>query len=167
MSETGAAENQKPTAEPGEGRFLIQKIYIKDISYEAPHTPETFRVEWRPNIDVQLNSDAKGIAENLYEVVLRITVTAKVGENTAFLVEVHQAGIFGVAGFPPDNLKAILGSYCPNVLFPYAREAISDFVSRGGFPQLLLAPVNFDALYLKHLQEGQQKHPQQTTDPMH
>lgn len=136
-------------------QFDIQKVYTKDISFETPNSPDIFRSDWKPDIDVQLNTSAGQLAESFFEVVLTVTVTAKVGERTAFLVEVQQAGIFNIAGMSAEELPAVLGSLCPGILFPYAREAVSDLVTRGGFPQLVLSPVNFDALYYRHVREQQ------------
>jgi preprotein translocase subunit SecB len=135
-------------------QFAIQKIYLKDVSFESPNSPQAFTDgEWKPQINVQINSSHHAIADDTYEVLLNITVTAKHNENTAFLVEVKQAGIFTLSGFPEENLGGMLGAYCPETLFPYAREAISEFISKGGFPQLLLAPVNFNALYSQQMQQ--------------
>ena len=136
-----------------EQRFDIQKIYVKDVSFETPNTPAAFSQEWKPEVNLQLNSQGKSLGDKHYEVVLSITVTAKNGDKTAFLVEIQQAGVFYMDGFSEQDLGGMMGSFCPNILFPYAREAISDLVTRGGFPQLLLAPVNFDALYAEHLRQ--------------
>lgn len=133
--------------------FTIQRIYIKDVSYEAPNSPKIFREEWKPEVNVDLQTKTDKIEDDIYDVLLHLTVTVKMGDKTAFLCEVHQAGIFTLKGFPEEQLNHALGSMCPNILYPYAREAISDIVTRGGFPQLLLAPVNFDALYLQHLEQ--------------
>ena len=135
-------------------QFAIQKIYLKDVSFESPNSPQAFTDgEWKPQINVQINSSHQNIADDTHEVVLSITVTAKHNENTAFLAEVKQAGIFTLSGFPEENLSGMLGAYCPETLFPYAREAISELISKGGFPQLLLAPVNFNALYSQQMQQ--------------
>jgi len=135
-------------------QFTIQKIYLKDVSFESPNSPQTFtKGDWQPQINVQINSSNQAISEGVYEVVLDITVTAKHEEKTAFLAEVKQAGIFTMVGFPEENVGGMLGAYCPEVLFPFAREAISELVSKGGFPQLLLAPVNFNALYTQQMQQ--------------
>ncbi len=131
----------------------IQKIYCKDISFEAPNSPQIFRQQWQPEVSLQLGNSAQTLSEGIHEVVLSITVTVKIGDKTALLVEVQQAGIFNIKGYGEKELAAMVGSFCPNILFPYAREAISDLVVRGGFPQLLLAPVNFDALYQQHLRQ--------------
>jgi len=137
-------------------QFALQKIYVKDLSFETPKSPAVFTEEWKPDVNIELDTKGKQIAENVHEVVLGVTVTVKVGDSTAYLAEIHQAGIFTIKGFPESELGAMLGSYCPNVLFPYAREVISDLVTKGGFPQFLLAPVNFDAVYREHLQKMQQ-----------
>jgi len=138
-------------------QFAIQKIYIKDVSLESPNSPAIFQEgQWQPEVNVQINTVAKSAADNLHEVVLTITVTAKQNGKTAFLVEVKQAGLFLLSGFPAEQLGGMLGAYCPEVLFPFAREAISELVSKGGFPQLLLAPVNFNALYTQHQQQAPQ-----------
>ena len=141
-----------------QSHFSIQKIYIKDVSFESPDTPKAFSFnKWEPKIDLNLNNAQSNIDDNLYEAVLTITATAKHKGKTAFLVEVQQAGIFAVAGFNDDEKKYLLGSQCMNILFPYARETISDLTTRGGFPPLLLAPVNFDALYQQHMQQHSDK----------
>ncbi|MDZ4264059.1 MAG: protein-export chaperone SecB [Pseudomonadota bacterium] len=147
-----AEEVQDQTA----GQFAVQKIYVKDVSFETPNSPTIFtETKWEPEVNVQLNSRAAPMADDMHEVVLSVTITTKQGDKTAYLIEVQQAGIFRTAGFEQAQLSHLLGSYCPNILFPYVREAISDMVARGGFPQLLLAPVNFDALYTQHLEQQQ------------
>ena len=133
--------------------FAIRRVYVKDVSFEAPTSPEIFAEEWSPDVDLQLHTAARQVAEHDYEVALTVTATVKVGESTAFLAEVVQAGVFTIVGIGEERLGPMLGAYCPNVLFPYAREGVSDLSVRGGFPQLVLAPVNFDALYLRHQQE--------------
>ena len=145
--------DEKQQAEQAQGQFGIQKIYVKDISFEAPNSPQGFTEEWNPKSNLELNTNAQGIAEHAFEVVLSITLTVKNNDKTAYLVEVQQAGIFTIQGFGDNDLRGMLGSFCPNILFPYAREAISDIVTRGGFPQMLLTPINFDALYQQHLQQ--------------
>ncbi|WP_026958362.1 MULTISPECIES: protein-export chaperone SecB [Aliagarivorans] len=135
--------------------FAIQRIYTKDISFETPNTPAVFQTEWKPEVKVDLDTKNTQLAENVYEVVLTLTVTAKLGEQTAFLCEVHQAGIFTLGNMPEPQLAHALHSYCPNILFPYAREAVSGLVNRGSFPQINLAPVNFDALFANYVQQKQ------------
>ncbi len=139
-----------------EKQFSIQKIYTKDISFETPNAPKIFREKWEPDVDFNLGTNVDKLEETVFEVVLTITITVKSGETTAYLVEVNQAGIFTMENFAENEMGPMLGSFCPNILFPYAREVVSDLVAKGGFPQLLLAPVNFDALYGQHMQQLQQ-----------
>ena len=141
------AENQQAQGP----HFEIQRIYVKDISFESPNTPQTFVEEWKPEVSLNLETKSNRIQDNMHEVVLSVTATVTTDKKTAFLIEVHQAGVFVINGFPEDQLHQMLGSFCPNILFPYAREVVSDMVVRGGFPQLILAPVNFDALYEQHM----------------
>lgn len=135
------------------GQFSFHKIYVKDISFETPNSPEIFGMEWNPSVNMQLSSEAQSVEntgiESMHEIVLTVTVTVSLGDKTAYLIEVQQAGIFQLQGFPEEVLTRIAATVCPNLLFPFAREVVSDIVTRGGFPQLLLAPVNFDALYRK------------------
>lgn len=137
-------ENQ--AAEEAQAQLALERIYVKDMSMEVPN-PAVFTQEWNPELDINLSSNSTQLDPSHYEVVLTVTVNAKNSDDTAFIAEVHQAGIFLLEGIPEDQMGHVLGAYCPNVLFPYAREAISDIVTRGSFPQLLLAPVNFDAAY--------------------
>lgn len=139
-----------------QGQFALQRIYVKDLSFEAPHAPRTFMANWQPEVSIELSTQASRLEDGKnYEVVLSLTVTAKNDNATAFLVEVKQAGIFLIEGVPDAQLAGLLGAYCPNVLFPYARETISDVVTRGSFPQLLLAPVNFDAAFAESQRKRQ------------
>lgn len=152
------AEAQEQT----QGQFSIQKVYVKDVSFETPNSPAIFsESKWEPEVSVQLNSSAVKLENDMHEVVLSVTITAKAGDKTAYLVEVQQAGIFQLKGFEESQLGHLLGAFCPNILFPYVREAVSDMVSRGGFPQMLLQPVNFDALYAQRMQQNQD--PQEAT----
>ncbi len=146
------AENNSG-ANSGERQFVIQKIYTKDVSFETPNSPEVFRMEWKPEVNLNLTSESKALDPNTYEVVLSLTVTAKLGDKTAYLCEVQEAGIFTLAGFPEQELKPMLGAFCPNTIYPFAREVIADLVQKGGFPPLLLAPINFDALYAQQIQQ--------------
>jgi len=145
------------TNAPGDKQFAIQKIYTKDISFETPNSPKIFTQKWEPALDLNLGTHVDPLENSMFDVALTITVTVKVGDSTAYLVEIVQAGIFTIAGFSEQEMGPMLGSFCPNILFPYAREVISDLVNKGGFPQLILAPVNFDALYMQHLQQSQGK----------
>src|SRR5688572_28520223 len=134
--------------------FNIEKIYVKDLSLEVPNAPQVFMQADSPQLEVQLAHAAQSIDGALFEVSVSVTVTAKVGEKTLFLVEAVQAGIFQIRGIPETELPAVLGIVCPNVLFPYARETISDTVNRAGFPPVLLAPVNFEAIFQQQQQAG-------------
>lgn len=136
-------QQEQPQAQ---GQFALQRIYLKDASFEVPSSPQVFLAPWQPEINIQLATESKHIEGNNYEVVLSLTVTAQNNGSTAFLVELKQAGIFLLENIPDQNLPGLLGSYCPNILFPFAREAVADIVARGSFPQLLLAPINFDAV---------------------
>ena len=134
--------------------FAIQKLYVRDVSFESPGVPETFNFRnWEPKIDLNLTNDQKQVEEDVYEVVINVTVTVSQADKTAFLVEVQQAGLFVIAGFGDEEKKYLLGSQCMSILFPYVREAITDLSVRGGFPPLTLTPVSFDALYQQHLQQ--------------
>ncbi|MXP60537.1 protein-export chaperone SecB [Pantoea sp. Taur] len=145
-----------------EMQFQIQRVYTKDVSYEAPNAPQVFQKEWEPEVKLDLDTASSQLADEVYEVVLRVTVTATVGKDTAFLCEVQQAGIFTIGGIEGTQMAHCLGAYCPNILFPYARECITSLVSRGTFPQLNLAPVNFDALFMNYLQQqGEGEAPRQ------
>ncbi len=144
------ANNEAP-----QQQFIIQKIYCKDISFETPNSPAMFTEKWEPQLKLDLNTAVNPLAENVFEVVLTVTATVKVGEKTAFLAEVEQAGIFNISGFEKPQLDAMLGSYSPNILYPYAREVITDLVNKGGFPQLIVQPVNFDAIYAQQLEQRQ------------
>ena len=135
--------------------FSIEKIYVKDLSLEVPNAPQVFISNDAPQLEVQLSQGVQAVDGALFEVTLNITVTAKAGDKTVFLVEVAQAGIFQIRNVPQSELDPILGMVCPNVLFPYARETVSDTVNRAGFPPVLLAPVNFEALYQQRVAEQQ------------
>ncbi len=137
--------------------FGIEKIYVKDLSLEIPHAPEVFLSGEQPQVDVQLHNEGAAIGEGLYQVVLTVTVTAKAGEKTMFLVEAAQAGIFQIRNVPEADLEPLLATACPNILFPYVREAVSDVIARAGFPPVYLAPVNFDAIYMQRLQQAQEQ----------
>ena len=134
-------------------QLALERIYVKDMSLEVPGA-EVFTREWQPELDINLSSAAEKLDDDHYQVILTVYVTANNGGETAFIAEVHQAGIFMLQNIPEEQLGAILGAYCPNVLFPYAREVVSDIVTRGSFPQLLLAPVNFDQAYQQTLEQG-------------
>jgi preprotein translocase subunit SecB len=140
-------------------QFAIKKLYVKDVSFESPTSPKSFSYKkWEPKIDLNLGNKQAHIDADIHEAVLSITATVSIEDETAFLIEVHQAGLFQIAGFEDEQKSYLLGSQCMNILFPYAREVISDMSVRGGFPPLVMSPVNFDALYQQHMQrqQGQQ-----------
>ena len=145
-------ESSAPQAAP-ETQFMIQRIYVKDVSFETKNTPAVFQQEWKPDLSLNLQVENKQLDAGVFEVVLTVTATVKNLNETAFLVEVKQAGIFTITGAPEQQLAHLLGSFCPSLLFPYAREAITSEVVRGSFPQLILAPINFDAIYMQQLEE--------------
>ncbi|UJF19256.1 protein-export chaperone SecB [Vibrio sp. SS-MA-C1-2] len=136
--------------------FAIQRVFLKDVSFEAPNSPDMFQKEWNPDVNLDLDTQSRALAEGVFEVVLRLTVTVKNADDTAFLCEVQQGGIFAIEGMEANQLAHCLGAFCPNILFPYARETISSLVVKGTFPQLNLAPVNFDALFMNYLQQQAQ-----------
>ena len=151
------SDNQPNAAGP-EQQFAVQRIYIKDLSFEAPLGANAFTKQWQPQVHVDLNTKADRIEGDLFESVLTITITAKLGEETAFLIEVHQAGVFLVKGMDGEQLRRVLMIMCPTILFPYAREAVDSLASRGTFPPLMLQPVNFEAMYLQSQQPQNAQH---------
>jgi len=150
MADENKDENEK--------RISISKVYLKDFSFESPQAPGVFRgADWKPQTNLNLRSAHHDNEEGLHEVVLTLTVDAKDGDTTLFLVEIQQAGIFEIAGYEQEELSAIVGSFCPNILFPYAREAIASVIQKGGFPEFVLQPINFDALYMQSRQQAAQQ----------
>jgi len=153
--------NQQPNNAESE-KFVIQNVYIKDVSFETPNSPQIFMEKWKPKLELEISNDIKQLNDELFEIVLNITSTVKIEEKTAFLVEIHQAGLFAIKGFPNDRMSYMLNAYCPNVLFPFARENVANLVIKGGFQPLWLSPINFDALYAQQLEK--QKNQPTTTD---
>ncbi len=146
-------QNQTETTETV---VQLQRLYVKDVSFEVPNAPHIFQSEWNPEIHMDLDSTSQKLGDDIYEVALRVTITAKIGEDIAFLCEVQQAGIFTVSGLTNEQMGHFLGAYCPSILFPYVRECISNMVTRGTFPQINIAPmINFDAIYLNQLQQAE------------
>ena len=133
--------------------FGIEKLYIKDLSIEVPHAPEIYLERETPQVEIQLGTAGRGLGDGAYEVVLTVTVTAKLEDKTVFLVEIGQAGIFRIVNVPDEQVEPLIAVACPNILFPYAREAVSDAVTRAGFAPIVLQPVNFEAMYMQRLQE--------------
>jgi preprotein translocase subunit SecB len=165
------ADNEADAAQQGGEQKTIQpqKLYLKDVSFETPNSPRIFTKKWAPEIQIEFQSSANAIETDLYEIVVTLTVTAAVEGETAYLAEVHQAGIFVMRGFDPQDLHMKQNVYCIRILYPYASAAISDLVTRGGFPQLLLSPLNFEKMYFDRVKrpaenataEGEQPEPQQ------
>lgn len=145
------AEEHKQDTPAGARRFQLQKMYLRDVSFESPLAPEVFRGQWNPNLTVNLASKARQVEGLLHEVVLSLTVEAKQDGKVAFLVELEQAGLFHIEGFSREELGRILGIVCPDNLFPFAREEVASLTSKGGFPQVLLQPINFEQLYRQQL----------------
>jgi preprotein translocase subunit SecB len=154
MAEEDAVATQE---EQPQQQFVMQRIYAKDLSFESPSSPDIFKKQWQPKVNVELNTKSDKVDDQgNFEVVLTVTITSKVEEETAFLVEVQQAGIFFVSGIEGDDLRRLLGTGAPNILFPYARENIDSLCVKGGFPPVMLAPVNFDALFQQALAQQSQ-----------
>jgi len=139
----------------------IQRIYLKDVSLETPNSPAIFTQQWKPELNLQLGHKSAPLTDDNYEVVLMLTITAKIGDKIAYLAEIQQAGIFTLKGFAQNQLGPMLGAYCPTILFPYARQAIDELTVKGGFPPLMLKPVNFETLYLQHLEAQKAQQTQQ------
>ena len=150
-----AEQQENGVATEQQVQFAIQRIFVKDISFEAPNAPAIFRKEWKPEVKLDLDTRSEKLEDNTFQVVLSLTVTTTVESEVAFLCEVQQAGIFSIGQLEEAQMAHMLASFCPNVLFPYAREAVSNLVNRGTFPQLNLAPVNFDALFAQYVQRRQ------------
>jgi preprotein translocase subunit SecB len=149
------AEEREAGQEQAQQQFVMQRIYTKDLSFESPATPDIFKKQWQPKVNVDLNTKSSKIdEEGNYEVVLTVTITANVEDDTAFLIEIQQAGIFFIKGFADEDLRRVLGTAAPNILFPYARETIDTVCVKGAFPPVMLAPVNFDALYQQALAQS-------------
>lgn len=160
MSEVPQQNNDQPV-------FSIEKLYVKDLSLEIPNAPQVFLERTAPQVDIQLHHGSKGVEDGVYETTLTVTVTAKVGDKTMFLVEATQAGIFVARNIPQQELEPVLAIACPNILFPYVREVVSDVVVRAGFPPVVLSPVNFEAIYQAQRDQQQQAAPQIITPTAH
>ena len=149
----GANAAGNSAATPTGPQFSVEKIYVKDLSFEVPNAPQVFNEQVQPQLQMNLNQRVQRVADNLFEVVLGITLTCTAGEKTAYLAEVQQAGLFGLAGFDEQTLDGMLGTHCPGVLYPYARQTIGDLIQAGGFPPFLMQPINFEALYAEGLRQ--------------
>lgn len=149
-------------------QIAVQKLYVKDLSFESPNSPTVFtNKEWKPKTNLNLRSSHSPVVDDVHEVVLTITVEAKHEETSLFLVEIQQAGLFMISGYTDEEREAIMGSFCPGTLFPYAREAISGLVSKGGFPEFLLQPINFDALYAESRRQAAERAEASTSTTNH
>ena len=140
-------------AAPTGPSFTVEKLYIKDVSFEAPGTPQVFNEQGQPQLQMNLNQRVQRLSDEAFEVVLGVTLTCTIGDKTAYLAEVQQAGVFGLAGFDEMTLEVMLGTHCPNALYPYARQTVSDLITAGGFPPFLLQPINFEALYAENVRQ--------------
>ena len=149
-------------------QLAISKIYVKDFSFESPQSPDIFKTgDWKPETSLNLRSAHNAIEGSAHEVILTITVEAKQDDTSLFLVELQQAGIFEIAGYEGEELQAIVGSFCPNILFPYARETIASMIQKGGFPEFVLQPINFDALFMQAKQQAEQQATQGASPEAH
>lgn len=153
----GASNGQTPPE--GQAQLTLQRLYVKDASFEAPGAPQIFQLQGQPNVELNLSQRVAQLGSDTFEVVLSVTATCKVEEKTAYLAEVHQAGIFALAGFDAQARDTILGTYCPNVLFPYVRQVVSEMVQNGGFPPFFLQPINFDSLYAEQVRRRAESAP--------
>jgi preprotein translocase subunit SecB len=161
------SENDQAAQQQSNPQFAVQRLFLKDVSLETPNSPQVFTKQWKPEINLEMNTTTNALSADHFEVVLTLTVTAKNEGETAFLVEVHQAGIFLVSGMGEREQAHALGAFCPNVLFPYAREAVDNMVTKASFPPLMLAPVNFDALFAQKLQRAAAEAQGQTEEATH
>lgn len=152
-----AEEDQAAAQNENKPSVRAEKIYLKDVSFETPNSPTIFTIEWRPQLNFEFGQKISKVSDDgLYEVVLVLTATTKIDDKTAYLAEIHQAGIFTIQHDDQQQIDRLLGIFCPRMLYPYACAAMSDIVSKGGFPQLLLAPINFEALYQQRLNEAEE-----------
>lgn len=154
-SEQPPSPNPDPPLVQASSKVVVHKIYVKDLSLESPNAPAVFNEEWQPQVEINVQNTGRKVGETVYEVVLSVTVTARMGDNVGFLVEVHQAGLFGLNVASEEAVRLLIGSTCPGILYPYARELVSDLASRGGFPPLLLQHADFDAMYQERIASGE------------
>ena len=150
----GAAEAANQATGPN---FTVEKIYVKDVSFESPNAPAVFNDAVQPELQLNLNQRVQRLGESAFEVVLAVTLTCKAGEKTAYVAEVQQAGVFGLVGLDPQSIDVLLGTQCPNILFPYIRQLLSDLIQAGGFPPFFLQPINFEGLYAETLRQRQEQ----------
>ncbi len=151
------SENTQENQEKGQANFALQRIYVKDLSFESPNSPQIFQKQWKPEVKMDLSTKHKKVADDLYEVVISVTLTVAVEGMTAYIVEVQQAGLFTVQGVEGGQLAQALNAFCPNLLFPYLRETVDTAVIKGSFPAMMLAPVNFDAIFAQAVMQKQKE----------
>lgn len=161
-NQEGATGSQQSSEQ--QPQVVLQRVYIKDCSFEVPSAPQIFQEQWQPQVSMDLNTNHARVGEDQYEVVLTLTLTAKLNEQTAYIVEVQQAGVLLVKNFDENRMGYMLGAYCPGILFPYARESIDTLITKGSFPPVMLAPVNFDAIYKQSLERRKQEQEQGGAD---
>jgi len=149
--------NAAPVEAANGPAFTVEKIYVKDVSFESPNSPTIFNENVQPELQLNLNQKVQRLAENAFEVVLGVTLTCKAGDKTAYVAEVEQAGVFGLVGLEPQAIDVLLGTQCPNILFPYVRSMVSELIQAGGFPPFYLQPINFEGLYAETLRQRQQQ----------
>jgi preprotein translocase subunit SecB len=161
MTDDNTSENTAAAAQDDGPAFAVQRIYLKDLSFETPMGAGAFQKQWQPKVNQDLNTKSGKVADDLYEVSLRLTVTVTIEEETVYLVEVDQAGLFAIRGLEPNQLTQVINTTCPSLLFPYAREAIDNILTKGSFPALMLPPINFDALFASAVKQAEEQQAQQ------
>ena len=157
MAEENITTSEAATTEDSGPVFAIQRIYLKDLSFETPMGPSVFQKQWQPKVNQDLNTKNTKLENDLYEVALRLTLTVTDGEDTIYILEVKQAGIFAIKGLDPKQIAHVINTTCPSILFPYAREAVDSVLSKGSFPALMLPPINFDALFASALKQAEEE----------
>ena len=157
MAEENITTSEAATTEDSGPVFAIQRIYLKDLSFETPMGPSVFQKQWQPKVNQDLNTKNTKLENDLYEVALRLTLTVTDGEDSIYILEVKQAGIFAIKGLDPKQITHVINTTCPNILFPYAREAVDSVLSKGSFPALMLPPINFDALFASALKQAEEE----------
>ena len=157
MAEENITTSEAATTEESGPVFAIQRIYLKDLSFETPMGPSVFQKQWQPKVNQDLNTKNTKLENDLYEVALRLTLTVTDGEDTIYILEVKQAGIFAIKGLDPKQITHVINTTCPNILFPYAREVVDSVLSKGSFPALMLPPINFDALFASALKQAEEE----------
>lgn len=164
MTDENTPDNTAAAAQDNGPAFAVQRIYLKDLSFETPMGAAAFQKQWQPKVNQDLNTKSAKIADDLYEVSLRLTITVTIEEETVYLVEVDQAGVFAIRGLEPTQITQVINTTCPSLLFPYAREAIDNILTKGSFPALMLPPINFDALFASAVKQAEQQAAEQNAE---